>query len=66
MFRSQDIQVFIFLTIYDLPNLWRHDEYYYMKQGAFLNIFLTKTHWVTKLGPLRDITKSNDFQESFD
>ena len=22
----------------DLPNLWRHDEYKYMKQGAFLNI----------------------------
>ena len=26
MFRSQDIQVFVFLTI-PLPNLWRHGEY---------------------------------------
>ena len=38
MFRSQDIQVFVFLTIPCLPNLWRHDEYQYMRQGAFLNI----------------------------
>ena len=27
MFRSQDIQVFVFLTIYDLTNLWRPDQY---------------------------------------
>ena len=33
MFRSQDIQVFVFLIIHDLPNLWR-----VMRQGAFLNI----------------------------
>ena len=39
MFRSQDIQVFVYLTIpYDLPNLFCHDEYYYLRQGAFLNI----------------------------
>ena len=24
---SQDIQVLVFLTIPDFPNLWRHDEY---------------------------------------
>ena len=27
MFRSRDIQAFIFLTT---PTLWRHDVYYYM------------------------------------
>ena len=38
MLHSQDIQVIVFLTIHDLPNLWRHDEYKYLRQGAFLNI----------------------------
>ena len=39
MFRSQDIQVFVFLTIpHHLPNMWRHDEYLYMRQGTSLNI----------------------------
>ena len=40
MFCSQDIQFFVFLTIPGyLLNLWRHNEYYYMRQGAFLNIY---------------------------
>ena len=38
MFCPQDIQVFVFLTIHDLPNLWRHDEYLYIRPGAFFNI----------------------------
>ena len=38
MFRSQDIQFFYFLPSLDLPNLWRHGEYWYMRQGAFFNI----------------------------
>ena len=33
MFHSRDIQVFVVLTI---PS--RHDEYYYMRQGAFFNV----------------------------
>ena len=37
-FSSRDIQFFVFLTIHVLPNLWRHDEYEYMRQGAFFNI----------------------------
>ena len=36
MLRSKDIQVFE--VIHDLSNLWRHDEYQYTRQGAFLNI----------------------------
>ena len=28
MFRSQDIQVFVFLNTHDLPSLWRHNEYW--------------------------------------
>ena len=38
MFRSQDIQIFLIKPSYDLPNLWRHDALYYMRQGAYLNI----------------------------
>ena len=38
MFRSEDIQGFVFLTITCLPNLWRHDEYKSIRQSAFLNI----------------------------
>ena len=38
MFHSQDIQVFVFLTIPWFTNLWRHDEYNYIRQRAFLNI----------------------------
>ena len=38
LFRSQDIEVFVFLTIPWFTNLWRDNEYYYMRQGAFLNI----------------------------
>ena len=69
MFRSQDIQFFVFLTIPYLPNLWRHDEYYYMRQGTkplVEYIFWTTTHWVIKLGQLIDISKGNTFQESFE
>ena len=38
MFHYRDIQIFVFLIIHDLPNLWRQDEYYYMRQGGLLNI----------------------------
>ena len=37
MFRSENIQVF--KPSHDSPNLRRHDEYYYMRQAAFLNVF---------------------------
>ena len=38
MLRFQDNQVFLFQTTHHLPRLWRHNEYEYMRQGAFLNI----------------------------
>ena len=44
MFRSQDIQVFVLLTINYLRNLWIHDEYWYIRQGTFLNISLEPQH----------------------
>ena len=37
MSRSQDIEVFVFLAI-QLSTLRRHNEYHYMRQGAFLKI----------------------------
>ena len=30
-------KILYFLPSHDLRNLWRHDEYYYLRQGAFLN-----------------------------
>ena len=38
VFRSGDIQVFVSLTSHYLSNLWHQDEYWCMRQGAFLNI----------------------------
>ena len=35
-----------------------------MSQGAFVNI--SSTHQATKLGQLIDISKENNFQESFE
>ena len=38
MFCSQDTQVLCFQQSHNLPNLWCHYEYWYMRQGALLNI----------------------------
>ena len=40
MLRSQDIQVFVFLIIHELPNLWRDDD----TRCIFEYIFWTTTH----------------------
>ena len=62
MFRSQDTQVFVFLTI-----SW------FIKSVTSWRVFVHETgcgfeyttHWVTKLGNW-DINNSNKFQESFE
>ena len=67
MFRSQDIQVIVFLNIpwftKSMTSWWVlvHETGY-----IFEYIFWTTTHWVTKRGQLIDINKGNDFQESFE
>ena len=53
MFRSQDIQVFAFLTI---PWVLVHET-----RCIFEYIFWTTTHEVTKLGQFIDISKGDDF-----
>ena len=63
MFRYQDIQVFVFLTIpwftKSVTSWWVFvDETRYF----FEYIFWTTTHEVTKLGQLIDISKGNNFQ----
>ena len=67
MFRSQDIQVFIFLTIQwftkSVTSQWviAHET-----RCIFECIFWTTTHKVTKLGQLIDISKGNNFLQSFE
>ena len=66
MFRSQDIQVFVFLTIpwftWSVMTSWWVQETGYI----FEYIIWATTHDVTKLDQLIDINKSNNFQESFE
>ena len=63
MFRSQDIQVFLFLTIpwftESVTSRWVlvHETSY-----IFEYIFWTTTHGVTKCGQLIDLSKGNNFQ----
>ena len=38
MFHFQDIKALYFWPSHDLPDLWNHDEYQYMRQCAFLSI----------------------------
>ena len=67
MFHSQDIQVFVFLTILwftkSVTSWWAlvHET-----GCIFEYIFRTTTHKVTKLGQLIDVNKGNYFQESFE
>ena len=66
MFHSQDIQVFVFLTIplftKSVTSWWVlvHDTGH-----TFEYIFWTKTHWDTKLGQLINTNKGNNLQEIF-
>ena len=68
MFRFQDIQVFVFLTIppwftKSVTSWWVLEH----KTGCiFEYIFWTATHLVAKLGQLIDMNKSNSFQELFE
>ena len=63
MFRSQDIQFFVFLAIplftESVTSRWIlvHETRY-----IFEYIFWTTTHEITKLGQLIDIRKGNNFQ----
>ena len=57
MFRSQDIQVVVFLTI---P--WLTKSVTSRWKCIFEYIFWTTTHDVIKLGQLIDISKDNNFQ----
>ena len=67
IFRSQDIQVFVFLTIpwftLSVTSWWVlvHET------GCISEyIFRTTTNWVTKLGQLIDKNKGNNFHGSFE
>ena len=66
MFRSQDIQVFVFLII---PWFTKSVTSWWVlvhETGCiFEYIFWTTTHEVIKRGQLIDINKGNNFQESF-
>ena len=50
-----------FSTSHDLPNLWRHDETVH-----FWIYLWTKSHEVTKLNQLINISKGNNFREFFE
>ena len=67
MFRSEDIQVFVFLTIpwfnkfVTSPWVLVHET-----RCIFEYIVWTTTHEVTKLGQLKDINKGNNVEYSFE
>ena len=65
IFRSQDIQVSVFLTIpwftKSLTSWW---VLVHETECIFKYIFWTTTHWVTKLGQLIDIRKVSNFHKS--
>ena len=67
LFRSQDIQVFVFLTI---PWFTKSVTSWWVlvhETGCiFEYIFWITTHWVSKLGQLIGRSKGNNFQESFE
>ena len=66
MFRSQDMQVFLFLTIPWFIKLVTSWWVLLHETGCiFEYIFWTTTHEPTKLGELIDIGKGNNIQEFF-
>ena len=63
MFRSQDIQVFVFLTIsWDTKSVTSWWVLIHETGCIFEYIFWTTTHKVTKLGKLINISKCDNFQ----
>ena len=62
MFCSQDIQVFVFLTIPWFTKSVTSRVLVHETRCVFEYIFWTTTHEVTKLGQLIDISKDNNFQ----
>ena len=63
MFRSQDLQVFVFLIIpWDTKSVTSRWLLVYKTSYVFEYIFWTTTHEVTKLAQLIDISKGNNFQ----
>ena len=67
MFRSQDVQVFIFLTIPWFATFFTSSWVLVHEIGyIFEFIFWTTTHEVTKLCHLIDISKGNNFGEYFE
>ena len=63
MFRSQDIQVFVFLTIpWFTKSVTSQWVLVHKIRCIFEYIFWTTNHEVTKLGQLIDINKDNNFQ----
>ena len=63
MFRSQDIQVFVFLTIPSFTEFVTSQQVLvHETRHIFGYIFLTTTHEVTKFGQVIDISKGNNFQ----
>ena len=67
MFRSQDIQVFVFLAILwftkSVTSRW---VFVHETRYIFEYIFWTTTHEVTKLGQLIDTSKGDNFQQPFE
>ena len=62
MFRSQDIQVFVFLTIpWFTKSVTSRLVLVLETRCIFQYIFWTTNHEVTKLGQLIDISKGNNF-----
>ena len=67
MFRSQDIQVFVFLTIPWFTEYVTSRWILVHEIGLIFEfIFWTTTHKFTKLDQLVDISKGNNFQWSFE
>ena len=63
MLRSQNIQVFVFLTIPSFAkSVTSQLVLVHETRCIFVDVFWTATHEVTKLGQLVDISKGNNFQ----
>ena len=66
MFHSQDIQVFVFLTIpWFTKSVTSQWVLVHETKCIFENIFWTTNHEATKLGQLIDISKDHNFHDSF-
>ena len=67
MFRSQDVQVFLFLTIpWVTKSVTSQWVLVHETTCIFEYIFWATNHEATKLGQLIDISKDNSFQKPFE